>query len=79
MVLRRILQPRSNSCKSDDMYSISEDIDAKATRNDIEAAGYEVVNLTYWRFTLDQKAQKHEKVIKTYLQKAGVLLQKQSV
>jgi len=47
-------------------------------RRHIQAAGYKVVNLPYWRFTLDQKAQKHEKVIKTYLQKAGLRIKQKT-
>lgn len=47
-------------------------------RRHMKAAGYKVVNLPYWRFTLEQKSLKHEKVIKTYLQKAGLRIKQSS-
>lgn len=47
-------------------------------RRHIKAEGYKMINLPYWRFTLEQKTQKHEKVIKTYLQKAGLRIKEKT-
>lgn len=46
-------------------------------RRHIKSAGYKMVNLPFWRYNMDYKADKQEQIVKTYLQKMGLRIKKE--